>query len=58
LRPNHAVTLAEKQTQLLEDLSVIDDPQERLSLVVNRRCPTPSAPMRTASAAAFPPRGS
>jgi cysteine desulfuration protein SufE len=30
------VTLAEKQQQLIEDLAIIDDPQERLSLVVDR----------------------
>ena len=38
------MTLAEKQTQLLEDLSVIDDPQERLSLVVNRARKLPPLP--------------
>lgn len=31
-----AVTLAEKQAQMIEDLSIIDDPQERLALVVDR----------------------
>ena len=40
------MTLAEKQDQMIEDLSVIDDPQERLSLVVDRarrRPPLPEA---------------
>jgi len=30
------VTLAEKQQQMIEDLAIVDDPQERLSLVVDR----------------------
>jgi len=30
------VTLAEKQQQVIEDFAVIDDPQERLSIVVDR----------------------
>jgi cysteine desulfuration protein SufE len=30
------VTLAEKQQQLVDDLSIIDDPQERLAAVVDR----------------------
>ena len=31
-----SVTLAEKQQQLADDLAIIDDPQERLSAVVDR----------------------
>jgi cysteine desulfuration protein SufE len=31
-----AVTLAEKQARMIEDLAIIDDPQERLALVVDR----------------------
>lgn len=38
------VTLAAKQAQLIEDLAVIDDPQERLSLVVDRARKRPSLP--------------
>ncbi|MEJ1971416.1 MAG: hypothetical protein WDM96_02575 [Lacunisphaera sp.] len=30
------MTLAEKQARMIEDLSIIDDPQERLALVVDR----------------------
>jgi cysteine desulfuration protein SufE len=30
------VTLAEKQQQMIDELAIIDDPQERLSLVVDR----------------------
>jgi cysteine desulfuration protein SufE len=40
------VTLAEKQAQMIEDLAVVDDPQERLALVVDRarrRPPFPAA---------------
>jgi len=38
------VTLAEKQTQMIEDLTIIDDPQERLSLVVDRARKRPPLP--------------
>jgi cysteine desulfuration protein SufE len=38
------VTLAEKQTQMIEDLAIIDDPQERLSLVVDRARKRPPLP--------------
>lgn len=30
------VTLAEKQQQLIDDLAIIDDPQERLAVIVDR----------------------
>lgn len=30
------VTLAERQQQLIDDLSIIDDPQERLAVIVDR----------------------
>ena len=30
------VTLAERQQQLIEDLAIIDDPQERLAVIVDR----------------------
>lgn len=41
-----AVTLAEKQQQMIDDLLVIDDPQERLAFIVDRaksRPPLPAA---------------
>jgi cysteine desulfuration protein SufE len=38
------VTLAEKQQQMIEDLAIIDDPQERLSLVVDRARKRPPLP--------------
>jgi cysteine desulfuration protein SufE len=38
------VTLAEKQAQMIEDLAIIDDPQERLSLVVDRARKRPPLP--------------
>jgi len=38
------VTLAEKQQQLIDDLAIIDDPQERLSLVVDRARKRPPLP--------------
>lgn len=39
-----AVTLAEKQQQLVADYAIIDDPQERLSAVVDRARSRPSLP--------------
>lgn len=38
------MTLAEKQTQMIENLAIIDDPQERLSLVVDRARKRPPLP--------------
>jgi cysteine desulfuration protein SufE len=40
----HPVTLAEKQRHLAEDLAVIDDPQERLAVVVDRARKLPPLP--------------
>ncbi len=38
------VSLAAKQQQMIEDLAVIDDPQERLALVVDRARKRPPLP--------------
>jgi len=38
------VTLAEKQTQLVADYAIIDDPQERLAAVVDRARKIPPLP--------------
>ena len=38
------MTLAEKQTQLVADYSIIDDPQERLAAIVDRARKTPPLP--------------
>lgn len=38
------MTLAEKQQQMIEDLAIIDDPQERLSVVVDRARKRPALP--------------
>ena len=39
-----AVSLAEKQTQLVADYSIIPDPQERLAAVVDQARPRPPLP--------------
>jgi len=46
LRPRTVapVTLAEKQEQMIDDLSIVDDPQERLALVVARARQRPPLP--------------
>jgi len=36
-----AVTLAEKQSRLIDDYAIIDDPQERLAAIVDRARKTP-----------------
>lgn len=43
------VTLAERQQQLIDDLAIIDDPQERLTVIVDRARKNPplGAPERT-----------
>jgi cysteine desulfuration protein SufE len=38
------VTLAEKQQHMIDELAIIDDPQERLSLVVDRARKRPPLP--------------
>lgn len=45
------MSAAENQTRLIEELSLVDDPQERLSLVVDRARRRPSLPATERTAA-------